>query len=141
MQLRDFVGERTTLLTKEIRAELDEQRGRALAAERERFASRLREVSLAMNETSMARLEREIEELRRDMSLFSEHQAEIDRARTAKEEELARRRGHYGELHEQLQRERDRVIGQVIPKRHELRQGAVRVFPVAVEIRLPEERG
>ena len=141
MQLRDFVVERTTLLTEEIRAELDEQRGRALAAERERFASRLREVSLAMNETSMARLEREIEDLRRVMSLFSEHQAEIDRARAAKEEELARRRGHYGELHEQLQRERDRVIGQVIPKRHALRQGAVRVFPVAVEIRLPEEGG
>jgi len=41
------------------------------------------------------------------------------------------------ELREQLERERTRVLQHLLPRRYEMR-GEAQVFPVAVEIRLPE---
>ena len=54
-----------------------------------------------------------------------------------KEEELRRRRHHYEEICEQLQRERTRILERLLPARFAL-AGSPRVFPVAVEVRLPE---
>jgi hypothetical protein len=64
--------------------------------------------------------------------------AELLRSEHAKKEELQRRRGHYEELRQQLAQERERVTDHLIPKRFAMR-GDAQVFPVAVEIRLPEE--
>ncbi len=51
--------------------------------------------------------------------------------------ELDRRRSHYGEVREQLARERDRMINGVLPGRYTMR-GSAQVFAVAVEIVLPD---
>jgi replication fork clamp-binding protein CrfC len=114
----------------------------ALARENDRFQSRQGEISALIAETTLQRLEREIEALRIEAAqgtLFDpeEHLAELARSIAEKEEEVRRRRAHYEELREQLQRERDRVIRYLLPKRHALR-GTAQVFPVAIEIRLPE---
>jgi hypothetical protein len=50
---------------------------------------------------------------------------------------MRRRRGHYQDLAEQLKKEQTRVLTQILPKRYTLR-GIAQVFPVTVEIRLPE---
>ena len=90
----------------------------------------------------MARLVREIGQLahrRRQGQLFdeSERLAEIERSIEEKEEELGRRRHHYEEIREQLQRERTRILERLLPARFAL-AGSPQVFPVAVEVRLPE---
>ena len=62
---------------------------------------------------------------------------EIERSLEEKQEELRRRRRHYEEIREQLQRERSRILGHLLPARFAL-AGSAQAFPVAVEIRLPE---
>ncbi|MBC7078227.1 MAG: hypothetical protein H5T92_07985, partial [Synergistales bacterium] len=101
------------------------------------------EISALIEGTTIARLEKEIETLKLERSqgaLFDQDRRleEIDRSIAEKQEEIRRRRAHYEELREQLQRERDRVLRYTIPKRYTLR-GKASVFPVAVEIRLPED--
>jgi superfamily II DNA or RNA helicase len=137
-EIRDVVRAREADLREALTSLLAEQQGRALDEERRRYQTRLQEISRAMNESTLSRLEREIEELGGKMALFGEEQQRLDRIRLEKEEELTRRRTHYVELRDQLGRERERIIRLVIPRRHSLRgEDAVRVFPVAVEIRLP----
>ena len=43
---------------------------------------------------------------------------------------------HYEEVRDQLERERERILKHLLPKRHAM-AGAAQVFPVAVEVRLP----
>ena len=64
---------------------------------------------------------------------------ELERSLNAAEEELQRRREHYERLRLQLDRERQRVLEHVLPRRYRVR-GEAQVLPVAVEIRLPEGR-
>ena len=65
--------------------------------------------------------------------------SEIEWSLEETEEELRRRR-HYEEIREQLHRERTRILDRLLPARFAL-AGAAQVFPVAVEIRLPERGG
>jgi superfamily II DNA or RNA helicase len=140
-----FLRERATRLHADLEVELAERGGLAIQEERNRYESRLREVSRALTESSLARLEREIEELEqraRQSVLFDELRRDRERLLQAKEEELDRRRRHYEELREQLVRERDRTLQRVLPLRHRLRDaGSVRILPVTVEIRLPRSVG
>ena len=46
---------------------------------------------------------------------------------------------NYEELRKQLESERERVMRYLLPKRYAL-HGKAQVFPVAVEIRLPEAK-
>ena len=92
----------------------------------------------------MARLTREIEQLgerRRQGRLFDEGErlAEIEQSIKEKQEELRRRRHHYEEIREQLRHERIRILERLLPARFAL-AGETQVFPVAVEVRLPEQR-
>ena len=114
------------------------------AAERERalFQSRQGELSQLIAQATTQRLTREIADLqvqRAQIGLFdtADRVRELDRSIEAKEAEVARRRAHYEELRGQLGLERDRVLQRVLPKRYALR-GEAQVFPVAVEIRLPD---
>ena len=61
----------------------------------------------------------------------------LEQEAAALEEERARRVAHYEDLREALERERVRVLDHMLPQRHALR-GDARLFPVAVEIRLPQ---
>jgi hypothetical protein len=66
--------------------------------------------------------------------------AELERSIEAKNEELERRRRTHEEVREQLERERERILNRLIPKRYAI-AGEAHVFPVCVEIRLPSEEG
>ena len=90
----------------------------------------------------MDRLRRDIERLKtrkRQGRLFdgTERLSEIEQSIEEREKELQRRRIHYEEIREQLGRERSRILNHLLPARFTL-AGGVQVFPVAVEIRLPE---
>ena len=112
----------------------------AVATEKERFRHRLKEVERAMQETTLQKLEREREKLLAEMrqgALFPEFIREKEQELRDLEEELRRRRHHYQQLLDQLRQEQTRVVERLLPKRYALR-GRVQLFPLAVEIRLPE---
>jgi len=139
--LRRLVDSLASNLTQRLSTTLTEEKDEAVRRERERFQSRQGELSKLIESQTLARLEREIAQLdtdRQQGTLFDPEQwlVEIAQSKRAKEEELKRRLAHYEELREQLRRERDRVIDQILPKRYAM-HGNAQVFPVAVEVRLP----
>ncbi len=131
-------------LTDRLRRQLRVDGDAARTREDERYRQRRGEVSTLIEQSTLARLAREIEALT-DRSaqgrLFDvdERLAELERSIEEKQDELARRRRHYEEIREQLQRERARILDHLLPARFTL-AGSAQVFPVAVEIRLPERR-
>lgn len=125
--------------TARIEQELAAAKSEALSAERERFRHRLKEVERAIQETTIARLEKERDRLLAEMrqtALFPELARETEQELRNLEDELHRRRHHFEELLAQLRVEQTRVIERLVPQRYTLR-GSVQVFPIAVEIRLP----
>ena len=131
-------------LTERLRRQLETDGEAARKREDERYRQRRGEVSALIEQSTVARLAREVAllaERRRQGRLFdeSERLAEIERSIEEKEEEIRRRRHHYEEIREQLQRERTRVLERLLPARFAL-AGEAQVFPVAVEVRLPERR-
>ena len=99
-------------------------------------------MSALIEQSTAARLARELEDLTekaRQRGLFDDDDrlATLERSIEEKQDELARRRRHYEEIRDQLQRERARILDHLLPKRFTL-AGEAQVFPVAVEIRLPE---
>lgn len=133
--LRDAVKSTTT----RIATELNEARAEALDAERERFRHRLKEVERAIQETTIAKLEKERDRLLAEMrqtALFPELARETEQDLRNLEDELHRRRHHYEELLAQLRVEQSRVIERLVPLRYTVR-GSVQVFPITVEVRIP----
>jgi len=137
--LREFVQACSSTLTEALRSRLTEVGKVAIEAEKERFRQRLREVERAMSENTLAKLQKERDELVEDMRQLSlidtDRREQEDRLRNL-EAELQRRSNHFEELVTRLRAEQERVITKVLPMRYELRQNA-QVFPVAIEIRLP----
>ncbi len=60
----------------------------------------------------------------------------IDRSIEEKQAEIDRRKNHYEEVRVQLERERERIMKHLLPKRYAL-SGEAQVFPVSLEVRLP----
>jgi hypothetical protein len=128
-------------LTRALAAQLDEAGKAARAEEEQRYRSRQAEVSTLISENTLAKLEREIAALkaaRNQGALFDAEQRldAIDRSIEEKRAEIERRTRHYTEVRDQLERERERVLKYLLPKRHAM-QGQAQVFPVSIEIRLP----
>lgn len=141
LDVRDFIKDLTNNLTKELEAELKKRKAIALKEEKDNFKSRLSELNKAMNETTLQKLEKELEELKNDMqqlSLFPNLLQDSKNRMQDLEDELNRRRSHYQQLLDFLQLEQERIIEKVIPQRYQLR-GEARVFPVMVEIRIKEK--
>ena len=129
-------------LTERLRRQLEVDGEAARTREDERYRQRQGEVSALIEQSTVARLTRELEDLTektRQRGLFDEDDrlAALERSIEEKQDELARRRRHYEEIREQLQRERGRILDHLLPARFTL-AGQAQVFPVAVEIRLPE---
>lgn len=142
MEVQEFVALQSTDLTGRLQAALAEERVRAEKDEQARFQSRQGELSTLIQQTTLERLEREIAELRAEqqqgvLNVFAEDLLELESSIRLKEEEVQRRKAHYTALREQLDRERTRVMDYLLPNRFAMR-GQAQVFPVAVEIRLPE---
>ena len=138
--LREYRDELTRRLASQLRVDGEAARGR----EDERYRQRQGEVSALIERSTLARLTREVEQLReraRQGQLFDEADrlAEMERSIEEKQEELARRRHHYEEIRDQLQRERTRILDHLLPKRFAM-AGDAQAFPVALEIRLPDGR-
>ena len=136
--LRTYEDELTERLAAQLRFDGEVARGR----EDERYRQRQGDVSALIEQSTLARLTREIELLReRGRQLFdeTEHLAEIEQSIEDKQKELMRRRQHYEELRDQLQRERTRILDHLLPKRFAM-AGDAQAFPVALEIRLPVQR-
>ena len=129
-------------LTKRLRGQLKADEAEARKREDKRYRQREGEVSTLITQNTVRRLEREISDLkvkREQGQLFDEAGGleKLDRSIEEREQEIERRRGHYEEIREQLRRERTRILNLLLPARFALADEA-RVFPVTVEVRLPE---
>jgi superfamily II DNA or RNA helicase len=143
--LRRILGDHAEKLTAELRAQLELDGEQARKQEDERYRSRQGEVSSLIAENTLAKLEREVEKLKTDRAqgqLFEEAERleKIDRSIEEKQEEITRRTRHYEEVREQLERERERILRHLLPKRHAM-SGEAQVFPVCIEVRLPGTAG
>ncbi len=142
--LRTWLRTYKDRLTERLRRQLRIDGEAAREREDQRYRQRQGEVSTLIEQTTVARLTREIGELgkrRRQGQLFNEAErlAEIEQSIERKQEEIKRRSRHYEEIRDQLQQERDRILSRLLPARFAMANDA-QVFPVAVEIRLPETR-
>jgi len=143
--LQDFVKRLRANLTRQLREQLASDGKVALEEEDRRYQSRQGEVSSLIAENTLAKIEREIGQLkqqRRQGHLFESQSFldEMDRSIENKQEELERRRRHYEEVRDQLAQERERIIKFLLPRRYAL-QGDAQAFPVAIEVRLPDPQG
>jgi hypothetical protein len=138
--LRQFVQNCATQVTEALRNRLKESGKAAIEQEKDRFRLRLKEVERAMSENTVAKLQKERDDLVADMRQLTlidiDRRAQEDRLRDL-DAELLRRSYHFKELLDRLKAEQERVIANVLPMRYQLRQNA-QVFPVAIEITLPE---
>ena len=140
--VRRWLRRHSAALTDSLRAQLNADGAAARRREDERYRQRQGEVSALIEQSTIARLEREIEDLNLRAAqgvLFQEagRLASIEQSIDEKREEIRRRREHYVEIRDQLQRERTRIIEYLLPKRFAM-AGEAQVFPVTVEVRLPE---
>ena len=138
--VRKLLGSTQKELIQQLQIQLKQGQKEALKEEKEKFKSRIREVERAMRETSLSRLEKERDKLldqMQQLSLFPEDRRSQEEKLRGLEDELKRRQLHYQELLEFLQQEQKRVLEGIIPQRYTMRREA-QVFPVTVEIRLPE---
>ena len=128
-------------LTDSLQAQLHADGAKALRDANERYRSRQGEVSELIEQSSVQRLEREIETLRRSLAqgrLFDQRR-DLERIADSiqeKQREIERRRRQYEDAREQLERERRRIVDRLLPKRHALASEA-QAFPVTIEVRLP----
>jgi hypothetical protein len=140
--LKNALKQHAKGLAKNIGKQLPLDEKAARDSENQRYSSRQGEISTLIQNTTMERLRKEIEELglqRQQGLLFDQDRQfdELDRNIETREEELRRRRSHYEEIRRQLTEERERIIDHLIPKRYTLR-GEVQILPVAVEIIFPK---
>ena len=140
--LKDLLQKLKTDLTKELNDQLTKDRQEANRTEAERFQRRQGELSQLITQTRMDSLEREIDLLTQERSqgVLFDPDNRLSQLRDSvenKEAELRRLRLHIEDLREQLNRERDRVLNLLVPRRYSLR-GEAQCLPVAVEIRFPE---
>ncbi len=143
--VRDVVKARRQVLTGELRAALSAAGQVERREAQARFQSRQGELSTLIEGQTVERLERELKEIERQrgqLPLWGEeaYLQELARSAQARAEEIERRKRQGAELRTQLERERERVLEHLLPRRHSL-FGEAQVFPVAVEIRLPGSGG
>jgi hypothetical protein len=139
--LRRFLSDHASVLTGDLTSQMKMDGEQARKMEDERYRSRQGEVSSLIAETTIERLEREIQKLqleRQQGLLFEEADRldQIDRSIEEKQVEIRRRRQHYEEIRDQLERERERILKRLLPNRYTM-AGVAQVLPVSIEIRLP----
>jgi hypothetical protein len=134
--LTNYRSQMTETLTSELKT------AGTLAIEREKaaFSQRITEVANLQRQQSIEKIKREIEERRsqsRQLSLLEDADERAERELRDLQDELKRRQIQFGDLRQRLEQERERIVNHVMPQRHTL-LGQAQVFPVTIEIRLPE---
>lgn len=140
--LRTWINTYRAQLATTISAELKTAGAEAMAHEKEAFERRINEVAALQKNQSIDKLKREIEERRSaslQYSLLEDANDRAERELRDLQDELKRRQGQFGDLLQRLKDEKERILQLVLPNRFKLRGGA-QVFPVTIEIRLPEAR-
>ncbi len=150
--VRDFLKQYALERTDVVREQMGVIGRKARKDERARFRHRIGEVTRAMQTTTLQKLARERDKLEAERAQLDTQAALLPSVQASREatsrahakrerdiqEELDRRTRHYATLRDQLIAEKSRVIDHLLPRRYELR-GTVQVFPVTVEIRLPQK--
>lgn len=133
-----FILRHTSQLQSTLEQELQTAGGQAREQEVQKFRSREGEISTLITQTTMSKLEREIERLQsyHEQSIFPQYAAEITQQIGDKQAELERRKSHYQEIRGQLENERKRILDRLLPKRYSM-TAPVQVFPITIELRLP----
>ncbi len=139
--LRRFLTAHAGRLTAALHGQLAAAGTQARRLEEERYRSRQGEVSSLIAENTLAKLEREIAQLKTERAqglLFdvAERLEGITRSIEEKQAEITRRTQHYEEVRAQLEAERERILRHLLPRRHAMSAPA-QVFPVSIEVRLP----
>jgi hypothetical protein len=125
--------------TGELKARLAEAGKLVGALEKKRFERRRKELERAAGENQLERLRQDMEKLRskaRQLSFHAEENEALLRQVSDKEAEIQLRRRHYEVVLQRLAQEERRTLDRILPPRYQLR-GEARVYPIAVEIRLP----
>ncbi len=121
-----------------IERQMSEARGAAQDTESERFDRRIKEIQRERENTAK-QVAREAEKKRGELKqgiLFQTLRADLEKQLAELEAEVTLRREHYNRWLGTMRDERKRVLERVLPKRYVLR-GEARVYPIAVELRLP----
>jgi hypothetical protein len=143
-EVKTFVASYAARLTANLKAELTSENRLARDREQSRFQSRQAELSALITDRRLDKLERELQKLREEEgSLLWDPDGYVSRLRLSAEEkqaELARIKRHIEEIREQLTRERERIMTQLLPRRYALR-GEAQCLPITVEIRFREVVG
>ena len=144
-ELRDDVMKHLKLRTEGLRDELDRAlgagRAAAIAEADAALTARITEVKESMKRASIREIENErkaLEKRAQQFQLFAADQREIERQLMNLQEELDRRLHRAGDLVKLLEREKKRIVGELVPARHKVGAGGIQLFPLTVEIRLPE---
>ncbi|MBU0550836.1 DISARM system SNF2-like helicase DrmD [Myxococcota bacterium] len=126
-------------LTTSLKARMKQAGEATHVLEARRFKARAQELEEAIGRTQLSKLQEEVNRLRASAlqgSLGAEIERDDQKRLTDLEAELALRRGHYERVQARLADEAKRTLERVLPQRYTLR-GEARVYPIAVEIRLP----
>ena len=126
-------------LTVQLRDRLKVSGKIVLETEKRRFEKRRKELERAIGENQITKLETEAAKARdsaRQLSFLGEQNQERAKALADLEAEIALRKNHYDQVQERLANEEKRTMELILPPRYKLR-GDARVYPLAVEIRLP----
>jgi len=139
--LRQFLADYNQKFTADLRKQLETTGIQARRQEETRYRRRQGEISALIAENTLGKIEREIEKLKRErrQGLLFDEEARIDaidRSIEEKQAEIARRTRHYEEVRVQLEKERERIVRYLLPRRHAMSAPA-QVFPVAIEVWLP----
>ncbi len=150
-ELRRVILQEEKSRNQEILQKLELEGKERLAEENRNFQSREGELSALIRNRTMAskleelrKLKESLEELKSCPLLFKDLQNEamrevqekIDNANRAIQDD----KEHYDELRRQLQKERHRIIDELLPRRFSM-DGEVKLYPVAVEVILPQKGG
>jgi hypothetical protein len=135
----DVVKGLQKVLTASLASRLQEAGVQVAAIERARFKRRRDELKKALDENRIEKLRKEAEKTREDqrqVRMFGDIDADLAKKLSDIEAELELRKSHYETVLNRLAAEEERTLKMVLPPRYTLR-GEARVYPVAVEIRLP----
>lgn len=128
-------------LTDDITSRLKDQESEEKKAHRDLFRDRQQEIAKQLTR-QLRDLEKEMNAMLEDNSydLFSDTDEFYKFDKTMKDlsAERNRRNSHHEQMKSFLEKEEQRVMEHLLPRRFTLR-GDVQIFPVTVEIRLPEE--
>jgi len=141
-EVRSWLTSYKSRLTQVLQNELKGAGSEAAVREKEAFELRINEVASLQRNQSIEKLRREIEEHRAtylQYALFEDADERAERELRDLQDELKRRQTQFGDLLQRLKDEKERILERVLPNRFSLR-GTAQVFPVTIEIRLPEAR-